>query len=286
MDIAITVILFIIIFSIIVLIHEWGHFAAARKVGIRAEEFGLGLPPRAKKLFRDKKGTLFSLNWIPFGGFVRMYGEDSTDPKLIKDKESFISKTKWERTMVICAGVFMNFVLGVVLLTIVFSIGAEPFVLTKQDFDRYRDAGIIIAEEGILINDVGADSAAEEAGFLSGDIILKINERDVVSSEEIITVTQEYRNRLLKYTIQRDKEEIKLEVMIPDEGKIGISIASIPIVKEVKKIKFPIHEAFVESVKESGRLAFATAVMFADVLKPVPNSRQHSRPSGYCSNDT
>ncbi|MBD3156532.1 RIP metalloprotease RseP, partial [Candidatus Peregrinibacteria bacterium] len=65
---------FIVVFSIIILIHEWGHFWTARKVGIKVEEFGIGLPPRiwGKKI----KGTIYSVNWIPFGGFVRLYGED------------------------------------------------------------------------------------------------------------------------------------------------------------------------------------------------------------------
>ncbi|MDD3793676.1 MAG: site-2 protease family protein [Candidatus Gracilibacteria bacterium] len=65
----------IIIFSIVVLVHEWGHFTAARRFGVRVEEFGLGIPPRGKKLFIDKKGTLFTLNWLPLGGFVKLTGE-------------------------------------------------------------------------------------------------------------------------------------------------------------------------------------------------------------------
>ncbi|MDD2907197.1 MAG: site-2 protease family protein [Candidatus Gracilibacteria bacterium] len=75
----------IIIFSIVVLIHELGHFTAARKFGVRVEEFGLGIPPRAKKLFIDKKGTLFSLNWLPLGGFVKLTGE-SQNNFLVYDK--------------------------------------------------------------------------------------------------------------------------------------------------------------------------------------------------------
>lgn len=269
MSVFITIIVFIVIFSIIVLVHEWGHFAAARRVGIKVEEFGLGFPPRAKKLWRDKKGTLFSLNWIPIGGFVRMYGEDSTDPKFADEKESFISKTKWQRTQVICAGVFMNFLLGVVLLTIVFTVGAEPFVLNKSDFERQVVLGNIIAEDGILIHQVISGSRAEEAGFKSGDIIIRVNDQAINSSEDLVAITQEFRGKTLSYTLHRGREDVSMNVAIPDEGKIGIDIATVPVVKEVKKVRFPVHEAFVESVKESGRLAWATAVMFADVLKRI-----------------
>ena len=79
----ITIVAFIVIFSLLVLVHEWGHFFAARKAGIKVEEFGIGLPPRAKALYTDKKGTVYSLNWIPFGGYVRLYGEDSSDAKVL-----------------------------------------------------------------------------------------------------------------------------------------------------------------------------------------------------------
>lgn len=90
MEFIVTAIVFVLIFSVLVLIHEWGHFAAARRAGIKVEEFGFGLPPR---IWGKKKGeTLYSINAIPFGGFVKLLGEDSRDPKLLKNKRSFIAK--------------------------------------------------------------------------------------------------------------------------------------------------------------------------------------------------
>ena len=109
--IIVTIIAFIVIFSALILVHEWGHFAMARRAGIKVEEFGIGLPPRAKKLHTDKKGTVYSLNWIPFGGYVKLYGEDTSDPKVLKSKDSFASKTIPQRISVIVAGVVMNFLL-------------------------------------------------------------------------------------------------------------------------------------------------------------------------------
>ncbi len=267
MQILFTIIVFIVIFTIIVLVHEAGHFLAARKVGIRVEEFGLGFPPRALKLFRDKKGTLFSLNWIPFGGFVKMYGEDSVDPKLTAEKNSFIGKTKWQRTVVICAGVFMNFLLGVLLLTTVFTIGSEPFILSHEDFDRHVALGNIVSEDGVLIQNVLKESVAEKTGFLAGDVILTVNGEKVSSGEEVVAITQNFKKKKLQYHLMRDKKEFLLEAVIPDEGRIGIDIASVPLIKEIKKIKLPVHEAFVESVKEAGRLSWTTVVMLGDVIK-------------------
>ncbi len=88
MDILITIIVFILIFSVLVLVHEFGHFIMAKRAGIKVEEFGFGLPPR---IWGKKKGeTLYSINWIPFGGFVRMFGEDSKDGSMLSKKRSFI----------------------------------------------------------------------------------------------------------------------------------------------------------------------------------------------------
>jgi regulator of sigma E protease len=276
MSILVTVIAFIVIFSILVLIHEWGHFFAARRAGIHVEEFGLGLPPRAKKLFKDKKGTLFSLNWIPFGGFVRMHGEDSTDPNMQKDQKSFISKTKWQRTQVIAAGVVMNFILGIVLLTIIFTAGAEPFVLNSQDFDRQVELGNIIADKGILIQEILPESQAEKSGLLKGDVVLKLNGIEVVTSEEIVAMTQDAKNKNVTYEIEREGKIISVPINIPDEGKIGVSIANIQRIKEVKKIKLPLPQAFAYSVSETGRLSVATAVMFADVIRKIVSQLQVS----------
>src|SRR3990167_5602490 len=93
-----TVLLFILILSFLVMIHELGHFIMAKRAGIGVEEFGFGLPPRiwGKKY----KGTIYSINWLPFGGFVRLVGEDPTDKK--KDaKNSFQVKSLWQRTKVV-----------------------------------------------------------------------------------------------------------------------------------------------------------------------------------------
>ena len=88
MGIILTIIAFVVIFSFLILVHEFGHFFVAKRAGIRVEEFGFGLPPR---IWGKKIGeTLYSVNWFPFGGFVRMYGEDSTVSGALESKRSFI----------------------------------------------------------------------------------------------------------------------------------------------------------------------------------------------------
>mgnify|MGYP001773387975 CR=1 FL=1 len=90
MYIIIWIIIAIVMFSIIVLIHEWWHFAAARKFWVRVEEFWLWIPPRAKKLFYDKKGTLFSLNWLPIWGFVKLTWETPNTFNVYNQEKNYI----------------------------------------------------------------------------------------------------------------------------------------------------------------------------------------------------
>lgn len=144
-----TIIAVIVIFSLLVLIHEFGHFIAARKAGIRVLEFGIGFPPR---IFKKKIGeTIYSINAIPFGGFVKMHGEDAVDAEVLKSPDSFASKTKLQRAIVVLAGVAMNFILAIALLTIGFSFGIEPLLVTQDDLFRHIAEGNVASAPGIFI---------------------------------------------------------------------------------------------------------------------------------------
>ena len=104
-----TLIIFIIILSVLVLVHEFGHFIVAKKSGIRVEEFGLGLPPR---VFGKRIGeTVYSFNLLPFGGFVKLTGEDDTEVTSKSDPKSFVSKPAYVRAAILVAGVTINFIL-------------------------------------------------------------------------------------------------------------------------------------------------------------------------------
>jgi len=172
MDILITIVAFLIAFSILVLAHEFGHFIVAKRNGIKVEEFGFGLPP---KLWGKKKGeTLYSINAIPFGGFVRMMGE--SDTKVSRSKRSFSGKSKRIQIKVLAAGVAMNFLLAWVLITVGFSFGMEP-MLGPDDIYGAVDNGVIQLEEGLKIEEIG--TFALNAGLKSGDKIVKYNGQDV-----------------------------------------------------------------------------------------------------------
>ncbi len=167
MDYIITALVFFLIFSVLVFVHELGHFVMAKRAGIKVEEFGFGLPPR---IWGKKKGeTIYSVNWIPFGGFVRMLGEDSHDPKALKNKRSFIAQPMRERVKVIVAGVVMNFILAWVLLTVCFSFGMQP-LLGPDDVLPAVDSGQVVLQEGMKIKSLEVGGFAEKAGFKMGDV--------------------------------------------------------------------------------------------------------------------
>lgn len=143
---------FFLILTPIILIHEYGHFIAARLSNIRVEEFGLGFPPRALTLF-ERNGTIFSLNWIPVGGFVRPAGEDNPDIP-----GGLASASKRARLFVLAAGSLANFILAFVLFTIM-------YMLPQPVFN----------EAQVMVSGVAVGSPAEQAGLQDGDIFVSAN---------------------------------------------------------------------------------------------------------------
>ena len=137
-----TIIIFIFVLGLLVLVHEFGHFTAAKKAGIKVEEFAFGFPPR---LFsKVKGGTRYSINAIPLGGYVKLFGEEGTH---LKDPKSFYSKPLRPRFFVIVAGVLMNLILGWILFSIGYSFGL-PVTATQPS--NIKNARIPINFEKII----------------------------------------------------------------------------------------------------------------------------------------
>lgn len=160
-----TVFLFLVLLSILVLVHEFGHFIAARKSGMTVEEFGIGFPPRLVG-WRSAKGTLWSANMIPLGGFVKIKGESDAD---ITSPDSFGAQSWWKRFAVVVAGVVMNLVLAWALFTVGFMFGLPSVV--EDGVER----GAVVSDEAVSIVDVLPGSAADVAGMKVGDRVLTID---------------------------------------------------------------------------------------------------------------
>lgn len=192
MSILLTIIVFVLVFSLLILVHEFGHFAAAKRSGVKVEEFGIGIPPR---IWGVKKGeTLYSINWIPFGGFVKMLGDTADGKKASKSKRSFDQQPIRAKMLIICAGVLMNFLLAFVLLTFGFLVGIEPLIASEEEFlDAVRDGQVELA-----IANEGSEEAfyvprlkylEDEDSVLNdyledGDTILSVNGFEVLNSED------------------------------------------------------------------------------------------------------
>jgi len=180
----ITVLAFLFVLSILVLIHELGHFTAAKKLGIKVEEFGLGFPPR---IFGIKYGeTVYSLNLLPIGGFVRIFGEDGAEVGSSKDKKrSFYNRPLWQKAIVIGAGVVMNFILAVAIVT---------FLFTR---------GVMVPVDRVHLDEINEDSPADMAGLKKGDVIEAVNGEKITTTEEFKKITREQAGQKIEISILR-----------------------------------------------------------------------------------
>ena len=239
MSTVISIIEFIIALGAILLIHELGHFVIGRINKIEVEEFGIGLPPRARKLF-TWKGTLFSLNWIPFGGFCRFKGEEDAQAS-----GGFSSANKWARLTTLLGGPVMNLVLASLLFAIVISQTGLPQLGVTQ------------------IREVVAGSPAEAAGFIQNDVLLKVNNQKINSIEQVINLTQQNLGKEMVILVKRNGQEVLLQVtprLNPPsgEGPMGVVLSNpIQPVNFLQAIPSGLH-----TTGEMGRQLFMLPVMF------------------------
>lgn len=248
-----TVIVFILIFSILVIGHEAGHFWAARRAGVKVEEFGLGLPPRIWG--KKKGGTLWSLNWIPFGGFVRVKGEGGGDAGA---DDSLATKGYGARALFITGGVLMNFVIAFVGLMIGFWMGMPPLATDVSEY--VEDPSRVTSQ--VLILQVNEDSPALKAGVEPGDIILKANGQELSTAEALQQAIN--LSAVANLVVERNGEEINLTVATTmNEGRRVIGVLADELIESVVYTwwKVPYFAAL-----ELWRLIVAIAVAIGGIL--------------------
>jgi len=195
-------VIFIVVFGIVILVHEFGHFFVGRFFKVEIEEFGIGLPPKMISLFRWKE-TEFTFNWLPFGGFNRFKGENN--PEI---EGGLAAANPWVRLAVLLAGATMNLLMGVLVYSILFSqIGVPNF-------------------EIVQIFEVTPGSPADQAGFRMDDIILEIDGETINGEPQLRTLIHDNLDQPLNFTIQRGEEIIETSATpsssrAAEEGALG-----------------------------------------------------------------
>lgn len=224
-----TILLFVFILGIMILVHELGHFVAARLVGITVEEFSIGMGPKLWSKIRN--GTTFSIRAFPVGGFVRMLGEEDMD---LKTRGSFGSKTPWQRFFVVSAGVLMNFVLVIIIGYIIGAILGFSY-----RFPIIADKKVLIGDsiEAPLIVDVSEDSPAELAGLRPNDLVITVDDQAVTSTQEMIDYVGVKRGEEIKIVVVELINNSKREIVVtpretpPEgEGPLGVALSGIWLV--------------------------------------------------------
>jgi len=300
----VTIIVFLLILSVLVLIHEAGHFFMAKFFGIKVEEFGFGLPPR---IFGKKFGeTLYSINWLPIGGFVKLYGEDeagggrvtiskkdssdvvqnksfsmrekdvqiSSGETTIKEEDieisqritiqkkgrsndlsrAFFAKPVWQRALVVCAGVFMNFILAVAIIAFLFSV-----------------VGVQTPGNKVTVDAIVKGAPAAEAGLKVGDTIISVNGIKVMTSEQLRRYADEHAGERLTFKVQTLNSKVEALQITPrktypkDQGPMGIGIEQNVVIK-----KYPWYQApFVgtwEALKQSWLVVSGLSMLVVQLI--------------------
>ncbi|MBI2405782.1 site-2 protease family protein [Candidatus Microgenomates bacterium] len=209
-----TLLIFLLILSILVLVHEFGHFIVAKLSGVKVEEFGIGFPPR---IFSIKYGeTVYSINALFFGGFVRLYGEEQAVQK--DAQRAFSSKSKKTRAAIITAGVVMNLLLAIIAFSVLYSIVGIQ-----------RPLGFVRVEE------IASDSPAEIANFSPEDAVVSVNEKKVTSYREFIQLIEDKKGKEVTVELRGKSGETRIVKVTPrenppeNEGPLGVAITDTEI---------------------------------------------------------
>ncbi len=253
----VTILLFIVILGILVVVHEWGHYYTAKKCGIKVHEFGFGYPPRAFGWYRDPKskkivwvwgngksslkktvagdeqpgefpGMLWSINWLPLGGFVRIKGENGESAV---EPDSFGHHKAWKRILVLAAGVIMNVILAAVVLSFGFMIGLPTDL--SSGVDKHA---IIVEAPSVLVQSVAEDSPAEVAGIMFGDRIMQVDETSVTNASGLIEYVGAHADQAIQiHVVRNGEEQVITATPTIAEGdtiaRLGIGIAEAGVIR-------------------------------------------------------
>lgn len=251
----VTVLIFLLILGLLVFVHELGHFLAARRCGVRVEEFAFGFRPR---LFAKKIGeTTYALNLIPLGGYVRMYGEDKRE----MGPRSYRSKTIGQRLFILVAGSGMNLLLGWLILSVLFVVGFQPL------FPGVGSNPFVTERPTVTVKAVNANSPAAQADLKEGDQIVAVDGEAIGSDQEFIASVKEKLNQPVVLGIQPANGPDRDVTITPrtnppaGEGALGV------VIESKGQIRSLWYKAPLAGLYETGRIIGLSVVGFVDFVK-------------------
>ncbi len=245
MDFLLSTLAFVLLLTVLIIVHEIGHYALARFFGVEVEEFGFGIPPRACVLF-TKGMTKFTLNWFPFGGFVKLKGENG-DESQRSEKGSFASASNGAKLAILSGGVFMNFLLAFIILTIGFWVGrlVPSHYINNELLEDARSRGELAFEQGVFIQEILPHSAAEKAHITHYDRITAVQGQPVRTPEDVLRLQKN--EKTVEYTVLDVRTSVSRTVSLTlIDGKAGLSLASNRIIVHHRSFLRALSLAFTE----------------------------------------
>lgn len=233
MGVFITILVYLLIMIVLVMAHELGHFLTAKAFGVGVEEFGIGFPPR---LWGKKHGeTVYSINAVPLGGFVKLAGEE--DPKVDR---SLAGKPRWARIIVLSAGAIMNLLVPIIFVTAAFMI---PHTIVK---------------EPAIVGSVSPGSPAAVSGIQPGDVILKIDNQAMTNTNDVYRQVQLHLGNNISMLVKHTSGSTQLVTLVPrwnpppDQGSVGIvyNTQAIQAARVITKGSEPFWQAIPSAVTE------------------------------------
>jgi regulator of sigma E protease len=247
--------LFLLMFTAIIAVHEFGHYLTARLLGMRVLEFAFGFPPRAFAV--RHAGIDYSINWIPFGGFVRILGQDdfSIEQRGAGEPGSFTSKPWWAQAIVLVAGVGMNLVLAVAVLTAAFATGTTA--PTGQ----------------VRIEQVAPGSPAAIEGMQPGDIVRGIDGKGITRTSELVNYVFRHTDKDLTLQLERDGRVLEITAYARPEPPEGEGPLGILLTEVTAPVAVPVPQAFGQALGLTGDVIQQIAALPGQLLSQAPGTQ-------------
>jgi len=253
---------FIILLGVLIFVHECGHFAVAKLLGVKVQKFSLGFPPAAVK--RQWGETEYVLSWIPLGGYVKLLGEDPDSTEEIPPEEkhrAFTSKPLLSRVAIIIAGPLSNYLLAVLLLCTGYVAGWP----------------VLASEVGKVMD----QSPAMQAGLKSGDKVVAINGEPIWRWDDMRSMIEKSAGQRMNFSVERDGQKIDLDVtpaLSEQKDAFGESVGRIGVVPSGDSVKLGFGSAIVEGLRFTGYLTKMVWMTLVKLVKGEISAKALSGP--------